>query len=56
MALLSTIQVREERFKTCMSCEHIKGAWVQRCNSCGCPLKPKIALSANTCPLKKWKE
>ncbi len=43
--------VREERLRTCASCEHHTGV---RCKLCGCFTSVKTWLPHEQCPLEKW--
>lgn len=46
---------QEERLSICKSCEFYKNeSGEPSCGQCGCPLKEKISIAEESCPLKKW--
>ena len=47
--------IQEERLSICKSCEFYKNeAGEESCGQCGCPLKTKVSIAEESCPLKKW--
>lgn len=47
--------IQEERLSICKSCEFYKNeSGEPSCGQCGCPLKTKISIAEESCPLKKW--
>lgn len=47
--------IQEERLSICKSCEFYKNeSGEPSCGQCGCPLKTKINIAEESCPLKKW--
>jgi len=48
---LASDAIREHRWSTCLSCEHLQE---NRCSKCGCFMKVKVALATSKCPIDKW--
>jgi uncharacterized paraquat-inducible protein A len=47
--------IQEERLSICKSCEFYKNeSGEPSCGQCGCPLKSKISIAEESCPLQKW--
>lgn len=47
--------VQEERLNICKGCEFYKNESNEPiCTQCNCPLKKKVSLVEESCPLKKW--
>lgn len=47
--------IQEERLSICKTCEFYKNeSGEPSCGQCGCPLKEKISIAEESCPLKKW--
>lgn len=47
--------IQEERLSICKFCEFYKNeSGEPSCGQCGCPLKSKISIAEESCPLKKW--
>ena len=47
--------IQEERLSICKSCEFYKNeSGEPSCGQCGCPLKQKISIAEESCPLQKW--
>jgi hypothetical protein len=54
---LSAQEMQKARMQICFSCPElgiIAVAGIAKCNSCGCPIRSKVALKSSTCPLDKW--
>jgi len=46
-------EIREERYNTCLSCEHLFQP-TQSCKKCGCFVRVKTWLPSQYCPIRKW--
>ena len=47
--------IQKERLSICKSCEFYKNeSGEPSCGQCGCPLKSKISIAEESCPLQKW--
>ena len=46
-------EIRTERLKKCMSCEHLKQP-KNRCGKCGCFVSAKTIFLKSKCPIGKW--
>lgn len=51
--IIAAQEVRQERLKKCMSCEHLKQP-KNRCGKCGCFVSAKVLFQSAKCPIKKW--
>jgi hypothetical protein len=47
------VEVRKERIKICLVCEHLKQP-KNRCGKCGCFIHAKTVFTKSKCPLNKW--
>lgn len=45
-------EIYTKRIEICKQCEHLK---IAICSQCGCVMPMKARVSANFCPLDKWK-
>ena len=49
----ASTEVQASRLAVCLACEEYRKS-DETCAECGCPVKNKIALSTESCPLGKW--
>lgn len=49
----SALEVQEERFNICKSCEWFRQS-SHTCRKCGCFMKLKTMLENASCPIGKW--
>lgn len=42
-----------KRWSICLACDH-RDPVQEKCKACGCPLKKKIPLASEFCPLNRW--
>lgn len=53
--IFSSQELRKKRLELCESCDMLGNvASVLNCTSCGCFIKPKIAIKLQNCPIGKW--
>jgi len=48
-----TPEIREFRYSTCRSCEHLFSV-TESCKKCGCFVGAKTWLPSQSCPIGKW--